>query len=83
MSFPGKVFQGGSKYSIDSYELLIMRFFGLFPRCLFGKATDDCPFVDIRVMGSVELQFKVGELALQLFMDEGSVGQCFVWVRVW
>lgn len=41
--------------------LLTMRLFGLFIKCPFREATQDCPFLDIRKLRSLELKFQLAE----------------------
>lgn len=46
--------------SSQQYQLT-MRLFGLFIKCPFREATQDCPFANIRALQSLELKFKLAE----------------------
>ena len=46
--------------SNQQYELT-MRLFGLFIKCPFREATQDCPFGDIRSLQSLDLKFQLAE----------------------
>lgn len=48
-------------HSRDQQYLLTMRLFGLFIKCPFREATQDCPFLDIRKLRSLELKFQLAE----------------------
>ncbi len=41
--------------------LFTMRLFGLFLKCPFREATADCPFIDVRKLGNLELKFQLAE----------------------
>ena len=40
---------------------LTMRLFGLFIKCPFREATQDCPFIAIRKLDSLEVKFQMAE----------------------
>ncbi|HIJ89502.1 MAG: hypothetical protein OEV89_01405 [Desulfobulbaceae bacterium] len=48
-------------HSNNQQYLLTMRLFGLFLKCPFREATEDCPFVDIRTLSNLEVKFKLAE----------------------
>lgn len=48
-------------HSSNQQYLLTMRLFGLFITCPFREATQDCPFIDIRKLDSLELKFQLAE----------------------
>lgn len=48
-------------HSENQQYLLTMRLFGLFLKCPFREATADCPFLDVRKLGSLELKFQLAE----------------------
>lgn len=48
-------------HSGNQQYLLTMRLFGLFIKCPFREATQDCPFLDIRKLRSLELKFQLAE----------------------
>ncbi|MBU4177001.1 MAG: hypothetical protein KJ772_01790 [Proteobacteria bacterium] len=48
-------------HSNNQQYLLTMRLFGLFIKCPFREATQDCPFLDIRKLHSLELKFQLAE----------------------
>ncbi|MDP2003797.1 MAG: hypothetical protein ACYC0O_12205 [Desulfurivibrionaceae bacterium] len=48
-------------HSNNQQYLLTMRLFGLFIKCPFREAAQDCPFLDIRKLDSLELKFQLAE----------------------
>jgi len=54
-------------HSGNQQHPLTMRLFGLFIKCPFREATQDCPFIDIRKLDNLEMKFQLAEqMASQL-----------------